>query len=270
MPLAVSTLDLPFQCVPPPVLGGSEKSGPEKGEQTMTSTQQQALPLDSVVNGDCIEVMRNLPPASVDFILTDPPYLVNYNDRSGRSIANDDNDAWLKPAFNQMHRVLRPDSLCISFYSWNKADVFMAAWREAGFRTVGHIVFRKAYASNARFLSYRHESAYLLAKGRPPLPSSPVPDVLDWQYSGNRLHPTQKPVQPLKTLIGAFTAPKAIVLDPFCGSGSTLIAARELDRQFLGIELDETHSRTARDRLERASHAPPETALRADLCSRMQ
>ena len=74
----------------------------------MTSTQQQALPLNSVVNGDCIEVMRNFPSASVDFILTDPPYLVNFHDRGGRSVANDDNDAWLKPAFNQMHRVLRP------------------------------------------------------------------------------------------------------------------------------------------------------------------
>jgi site-specific DNA-methyltransferase (adenine-specific) len=88
----------------------------------MTFTQRQAVPFDSVINGDCIEVMSNLPSASVDFILTDPPYLVNFRDRSGRNIANDDNDAWLKPAFRQMHRVLRPDSLCISFYSWNKAD----------------------------------------------------------------------------------------------------------------------------------------------------
>ena len=49
--------------------------------------------------------MRSLPWASVDFILTDPPYLVNYRDRSGRSVANDGNDgAWLKPAFRQMYR----------------------------------------------------------------------------------------------------------------------------------------------------------------------
>jgi DNA modification methylase len=206
--------------------------------------------LDGVTCGDCIDVMTHMPWASVDFILTDPPYLVNYRDRSGRSVANDANDgAWLKPAFRQMHRVLRPNSLAISFYGWNRVDTFMAAWREAGFSVVGHIVFRKRYGSNARFLSYRHESAYLLAKGRPSLPASPVPDVLDWQYSGNRLHPTQKPVQPLKTLIGAFTKPGGVVLDPFCGSGSTLVAARELDRRFIGIELDQDHHRTARSRL---------------------
>lgn len=205
--------------------------------------------LDRVTCGDCVDVMRAMPWASVDFILTDPPYLVNYRDRSGRSVTNDDNDAWLKPAFRQMYRVLRPDSLCVSFYGWNKVDTFMAAWREAGFDIVGHIVFRKRYGSNARFLSYRHESAYLLAKGRPPLPGSPVPDVLDWEYSGNQLHPTQKPVQPLKTLIAAFTKPGDVVLDPFCGSGSTLAAAQELDRRFIGIELDEQHHLTASNRL---------------------
>jgi site-specific DNA-methyltransferase (adenine-specific) len=165
-------------------------------------------------------------------------------------VANDGNGgAWLKPAFRQMHRVLRPDSLCVSFYGWNKVDTFMAAWREAGFAIVGHIVFRKRYGSNSRFLSYRHESAYLLAKGRPPLPKSPVPDVLDWQYTGNKLHPTQKPVSILKPLIAAFTKPGGVVCDPFCGSGSTLVAARELDRRFIGIELDPDHHRTASARL---------------------
>src|ERR1017187_6209225 len=176
------------------------------GEAQMTRLFDQML--NSVVSGDCIDVMAHMPWASVDFILTDPPYLVNYRDRSGRRVANDDNDAWLKPAFRQMYRVLRPDSLCVSFYGWNKTDVFMTAWREAGFAIVGHIVFRKRYGSNARFLSYRHESAYLLAKGRPPLPAFPVPNVLEFPYTGNRLHPTQKPVQPLKTLIGAFTKPE--------------------------------------------------------------
>jgi site-specific DNA-methyltransferase (adenine-specific) len=205
--------------------------------------------LGTVTHGDCIEVMRRMRWASVDFILTDPPYLVNYRDRSGRSIANDNDDAWLKPAFRQMHRVLRPDSLCVSFYGWNRTDAFMTAWREAGFQIVGHIVFRKRYASKARFLSYEHESAYLLAKGRPRLPAQPVPDVLEFPYSGNRLHPTQKPVEPLKTLIRAFTRPGQVVLDPFCGSGSTLAAAQELERRFIGIDIDATHCRTARKRL---------------------
>jgi site-specific DNA-methyltransferase (adenine-specific) len=205
--------------------------------------------LNSVTCGDCIDVMTHMPSRSVDFVLTDPPYLVRYHDRSGRRVINDDNDAWLKPAFAQVHRLLKAHSLCVSFYGWNKADVFMNAWREAGFRIAGHIVFRKGYASSARHLSYTHEQAYLLAKGFPPFPERPPPDVIDWHYSGNRLHPTQKPVQSLKPLIAAFTHPDAIVLDPFSGSGSTLVAAHELGRRFIGIDLDPDHHRTARHRL---------------------
>ena len=125
----------------------------------------------------------------------------------------------------------------------------MAAWREAGFRIAGHIVFRKRYASSARHLSYTHEQAYLLAKGCPPLPDRPPPDVIDWHYSGNRLHPTQKPVESLKPLISAFTKPGSVVLDAFCGSGSTLVAAKQTGRRFIGIELDPDHHRTAAHRL---------------------
>jgi site-specific DNA-methyltransferase (adenine-specific) len=205
--------------------------------------------LNSVTCGDCIDLMAHMPARSVDFVLTDPPYLVRYRDRSGRRIINDDNDAWVKPSFAQIHRVLKSDSLFASFYSWNKTDVFMTAWREAGFRVIGHIVFRKRYASTSRHLSYTHESAYLLAKGFPPFPDRAPPDVIDWHYSGNRLHPTQKPVQSLKPLIAAFTRPGDIVLDPFSGSGSTLVAAHELGRHFIGIDLDPDHHLTARRRL---------------------
>ena len=205
--------------------------------------------LNGVTHGDCVDIMAHLPAASIDFVLTDPPYLVRYRDRSGRRIINDDNDAWLKPAFAQIHRVLKPNTLCASFYGWNKTDVFMTAWREAGFRIVGHIVFRKPYASKARYLSYTHESAYLLARGFPRPPECAPPDVIDWHYSGNRLHPTQKPVQSLKPLIAAFTKPGEIVADPFSGSGSTLVAAHELGRQYIGIDLDAGHHRTARQRL---------------------
>lgn len=153
---------------------------------------------NSIQRGDCIEVMRQMPARSVDFILTDPPYLVRYKSRDGRSIANDDNADWLEPASRAMFRVLKNDSLAVSFYGWTQTDRFMSAWRAAGFRIVGHIVFRKRYASRARFVSYTHESAYVLAKGRPVLPAHPPADVIDFPYSGNRLHPTQKPVAALK------------------------------------------------------------------------
>ena len=206
--------------------------------------------LNGVTRGDCLDVMKDMPSRSVDFILTDPPYLVRYLDRSGRSVKNDDNDAWLDPAFAQMHRVLKDNQFCVSFYAWNKVDRFVEAWKKAGFHIAGHIVFPKKYASSTRFMGYQHEQAYLLAKGNPAAPLNPPPDVIPWTYTGNKLHPTQKPVGIFMPLIEAFTKPGDTVLDPFCGSGSTLVAARDLDRNFIGIELDPDHHRTASLRLQ--------------------
>jgi DNA modification methylase len=140
-------------------------------------------------------------------------------------------------------------SFCLSFYGWHRADRFIDAWRAAGFRIVGHIVFRKRYASASRFVQYQHECAYLLAKGNVSLPENPPADVVDWVYTGNRLHPTQKPVEVLKPFIETFTNPGDTVLDPFCGSGSTLVAAAEITRLYVGIELDRRHHGTACARL---------------------
>lgn len=201
--------------------------------------------VNGVIHGDCIEVMARMPASCINFILTDPPYIARFRDRCGRSLANDDNGAWLEPAFAEMYRLLKPHSFCVSFYGWPKAERFLAAWRQAGFHLAGHMVFRKGYASSTRYLQYRHEQAFLLAKGRPPMSSAPPPDVMDWTYTGNRLHPTQKSVNILRPLIDAFCKPGEIVLDPFCGSGSTLVAAQELGRRFVGIELDPAHHRTA-------------------------
>lgn len=206
--------------------------------------------LNRVTQGDCVDVMKGIPSGSVDFILTDPPYLVRYRDRTGRTVKNDNNDAWLDGAFHEMHRVLKNGTFCCSFYSWNKVDRFMEAWRRAGLHVVGHFVFPKHYASGEHFTKYQHEQAYLLAKGYPAMPAHPPADVIPWSYTGNRLHPTQKPVGSLKPLIEAYSKAGDIVLDPFAGSGSTLVAAKETGRRFIGIELDQEHQHTATLRLQ--------------------
>jgi len=235
-----------------------------------TNTIQQELPINAILNGDCIEVMHEIPANSVDFILTDPPYLVNYRDRSGRSIRNDADASWLKPAMAEIYRVLKQNHLMLCFYGWTKIDEFFAAWKNAGFRPVGHIVFRKEYSSKSRFLSYRHEQAYLLAKGRPPLPRQPIADVIDMQYSGNKLHPTQKPVAALAQLIRSFTSQDELVLDPFAGSASTCAAALLTGRRYLGIELDSEYFNHASARLARvkervaAKRLPPSFPRCAD------
>ncbi|NIH12424.1 MAG: DNA methylase [Serratia symbiotica] len=195
--------------------------------------------------------MAGYPANSIDFILTDPPYLVGYTDRSGRSIANDKKDDWGRPAFREMFRLLKPDSLAVSFYGWNRVDTFMAAWKQTGFHVVGHLVFTKPYASKSAFVGYQHECAYILAKGRPALPAQPLSDVQPWEYTDNRHHPTEKPVSILQPLIESFTQPGAIVLDPFAGSGSTCVAAAQAERRYIGIELLAQYHTIGQQRLHR-------------------
>jgi adenine-specific DNA-methyltransferase len=146
-------------------------------------------PISSFVNriilGDSVAAMGQMPPESVDFIATDPPYLVHYTSRDGRSIANDTTDEWLRPACAGMYRVLKPDRFLLCFYAWNRVDTFYAAWKAAGFHAVGHLVWVKRYASSERYVGYSHESAYLLAKGHPQRPDSILRDVLEWRYTGH-------------------------------------------------------------------------------------
>jgi site-specific DNA-methyltransferase (adenine-specific) len=111
-------------------------------------------------------------------------------------------------------------------------------------------VVRLRYASSTRYLKHHQEQAYLLAKGNAPHPSRPLPDVTSWDYSGNRLHPTQKPVRPLKDLVEVFSRPGEVVLDPFCGSVSTLVAAKAIGRHPIGIELDGQHCFSASMRVQ--------------------
>ena len=204
---------------------------------------------NEIICGNATEVLKSVPSGSIDLVVTDPPYGVNYRDRTGRTVRNDNELSQVLPVFDEVFRALKPHSFCISFYGWNKADLFLTAWKNAGFSVVGHIVWTKNYASRTGVLKYHHEQAYVLAKGRPQRPAQPIADVLPWTATGNRAHPTEKAVQSLKPLIQCFSKPGDLICDPFSGSGSTCVAAALAGRNYCGIELEEKYCTHARQRL---------------------
>jgi site-specific DNA-methyltransferase (adenine-specific) len=194
--------------------------------------------------------MRQIPSRSVDIVITDVPYLVNYRPRDGRRCLNDDDARWLQPAFQELQRVLKADSFCVCFYGWPWIDRFMQVWKACGFRPVSHLAWVKGYPSREGYMKSFHEVGFLLAKGKPAKPLEPLSDVLPWDYSGNKLHPNQKPVMAIKPLIETYSQPGDVVLDPFAGSGTTGVGARACGRQFILIEKDPSVFRLAQQRLD--------------------
>ena len=207
------------------------------------------IPHNRILEGDCTQLLKSLPNNSVDLVITDPPYLVNYRDRDGRRILNDDNPANVLAAFSELYRVLKQDTLCVSFYGWGSAGAFLNAWTEAGFKPVDHLVWCKNYASSTGFFDRHHGQAYVLAKGRPPKPQSCLADVRPWRYSGNKCHPTEKAVSVTQPLIETLSNVGDVVLDPFAGSGSTCVAAALSGRRYIGMELEARYCELARKRL---------------------
>lgn len=206
----------------------------------------------SIHHGDCRDVMPTLPGESVDFVLTDPPYLVNFKGRwnsEQRSIIGDDDPSWLRPAFLEIWRLMKPDTFCVSFYGWPHTDTFLGIWKAIGFRPVSHLAFVKRQWGLGRFTRGTHETAYLLAKGNPAIPEAAISDVIDWQRDDVQLHPNQKPVSALTPLIHTYCSPGGLVLDPFMGSGSTLRAAKDLGYSAIGIEIERDYCRKAAARL---------------------
>lgn len=218
---------------------------------------------NNIFHGEAFETLKTFESASVDLVVTDPPYLVNYRDREGRKVRNDDNAAAVLGVFPELYRVLKKDSYAVVFCGWSAIDQFSRAWTEAGFAVGGHLVWAKDYVSNAKHVQYRHESAWLLTKGRPERNGKALPDLMQWTYSGNRHHPTEKAVEVIGPLVRAFSKPGDKVLDPFLGSGTTAVAAALAGRVGIGIELEAKYCDLARARVAGAARYHQSKAVSA-------
>jgi adenine-specific DNA-methyltransferase len=205
--------------------------------------------INRVIHADCVTALPEIPRESIDLVITDPPYLVNYRPRDGRKCLNDGNSYWLRPTFQELYRVLKPDAFLVTFYGWPWIDHFMQVWKASGFRPVSHLTWAKSHCSREGYTKSYHEVGFLLAKGRPPKPADPLPDVLPWEYTGNKHHTNEKPVIAIRPLTETYSRPGGIVLDPFAGSGTTGVAAKSCNRRFILIEKVWHHCQVAERRL---------------------
>ena len=208
--------------------------------------------------GDCLEVMDKLikQNVKVDAIITDPPYGMdyrsNYRKEKYEKISNDNDLSFLDDFFQKCDKLLKDDTHIYCFCSWHHIDKFKIAF-EKYFTLKNIIVWEKNNTSMGDLKgSYapKHEFVLFGHKGRRLRNGKRLPDVLQANRTGNKLHPTQKPISLLQIFIEQSSDENEIILDPFMGSGSTGVAVLNTNRKFIGIELDEKYFNIAKDRLE--------------------
>ncbi len=247
------------------------------------------LPLDAILAGDCVEVMRALPEASVDLIFADPPYNLQLRgelhrpdnsrvdavddswDRFASFAAYDDfSRAWLAAA----RRLLKPDGAIWVIGSYHNVFRLGTALQDAGFWLLNDVIWRKSNPMpnfRGKRLTNAHEtliwaarsdqSRYTFNYEAMKSLNDGVQMRSDWLIplctgserlktaDGDKAHPTQKPEALLHRVLVASTRPGDVVLDPFFGTGTSGAVAKRLGRRFIGIEREPDYIAAAEARI---------------------
>lgn len=197
--------------------------------------------LISIYHEDCLKVVETLPDSSVACLVTDPPWEVEFDQRFMGEVG----DAFVivKPLLMALRPKLQLGALCWMFCATR--HLITGRVRDLAV-TCGYHVFDQILiwykpatvrSSNPYSeLKNDYEPALLFARGTPRKFNRPIFAVQQALIQSRRVHPAQKPVEVLKTIIDISTAEGELVFDPFCGSGQSLIAAREIGRRAIGCE----------------------------------
>ncbi|MEP3579596.1 MAG: site-specific DNA-methyltransferase, partial [Sulfitobacter sp.] len=248
-----------------------------------------ALPLNTIVAGDCIEAMNALPAESVDLIFADPPYNLQLRgdlhrpDNSKVDAVDDEWDqfasfkayddftrAWLKAA----RRLLKPDGAIWVIGSYHNIFRVGAALQDQGFWILNDVVWRKSNpmpnfrgkrftnahetmiwagkSENSKY-TFNYEALKALNEGIQMRSDWVLPICTGHERlkdeAGDKAHPTQKPESLLHRILVGSTNPGDVILDPFFGTGTTGAVAKMLGRDFIGIEREEAYRKVAEKRI---------------------
>lgn len=215
--------------------------------------------MDKIILGDCLEVLSKLANNSVDLVLTDPPYGIDFQSnrrvkwQQKNKIANDKEPfvGWIDDAF----RILKPSGSLLCFCRWDVQQSFIDAIVGAGFKLKSQVIWDKGVHGMGDLRSEfapQHETILFAIKDNFKFPGKrPTTIIKQMRVTpSNLMHPNEKPDELLAKLINYTTVENDIVVDCFSGSGSTLYAAKRLKRQYIGIEIDPKYIKIAEDKLK--------------------
>ena len=169
--------------------------------------------------------------------------------KQGKLFKHNDIDfsEWLPEVF----RVLKQETHCYIMINARNLKELQQKAEQVGFKYLQLLVWKKNNATPNRYYLNNAEFILMLRKGRAKnINDMGTKNVIEINnIIGNKKHPTEKPVNLMKVFIRNSSNENDIVLDPFSGSGSTCIASKELNRRFIGIELDEKYHKISLERL---------------------
>lgn len=248
------------------------------------------LPVNQIICGDCLEVMKDWPDKCVDLVLTDPPYNISkLNDNRDRSKLNspimrrespikydfgewDNMDrarflSFTKQWLRECCRLLKPTGTLISFF--NKEDISYLGWtaKKYGFRTRTIFTWHKRNPTPSfRQVNYLSSTEFLW------IGSGAEKWTFNFGYQkdmhnfyetnnassyGETDHPTEKPIEFLDHLLNIHSNLDDLIFDPFCGSGTTCVATKLLGRQYIGIDISSEYCKIAEERLRTVDTGVP-------------
>ncbi len=264
------------------------KAAPRRAKQAAPAPE---LPLGQILDGDCVERLRELPDNSIDLVFADPPYNLQLGGDLNRpdgshvdavtdhwdqfdsfKVYDDFSKAWLA----ECRRVLKPDGALWVIGSYHNIYRLGATLQDLGFWILNDIVWRKTNPMpnfrGTRFTN-AHETLIWASQGEKARyqfnyrAMKTLNDELqmrsDWTFpicaggerlkddAGHKAHPTQKPEALLYRVLLATTERGDVVLDPFFGTGTTGAIAKRLGREWIGCEREEGYRKVARARIEK-------------------
>ncbi len=225
-----------------------------------------------LLQGDCLELMKNIPDNSVDLIVTDPPYLITNTTAGGKSnlaksIQKMNDEIFEKnltkgfdlKILDEMLRIMKKTNIYIwcnhkqiplyidYFVTKHKCSFDILIWN----KTNAMPLFNNKYLTDKEYCLYFRKSGYCN-------PSNYIEAKTVFYQPINKRdkdkyhHPTIKPLNIIETIIKNSSKPNDIILDMFMGSGTTGVACVNTNRNFIGMELDENYFNIAKDRINQA------------------
>jgi site-specific DNA-methyltransferase (adenine-specific) len=233
-------------------------------------------PSFQLTQGDAVAWLRSLPDASIDLVITDPPYeslekhrAIGTTTRLKHSKASSNDWFSIFPntrfpeLFAEVYRVLKKDTHFYLFCDPETMFVAKPLAEQAGFKFWKPLIWDKQKIGMGYHYRARYECVLFFEKGKRKLADLGIADIIDAPRVING-YPAEKPPAVAEVLVTQSTAPGELVIDPFMGSGSAGVAALRNGRDFLGNDLCIEAVEIARQRLRdlggRESTKPPATS----------